>query len=372
MPQPQLLTAPFDFVPRTSTLFGEGSFDRLGSVAASLGFRRVLIVSDEGVEKAGIAARAVKMMWDHKIEAYLYSGFHTNPDSQSVKQGAAYAVPLMVDSIIGLGGGSSMDMAKGINFILTNGGEMRDYKGYGKATRPMYPMIGVPTTAGTGSESQSYCVISDAETHMKMACGDPKAAFRVAILDPALTVTAPPSVTAAAGCDALSHAVETFVCIKRTQFSRMLSREAFRLIDGHFETAMKNPGDLQARGAMLLGAHYAGMAIENSMLGATHACANPLTAHFNTAHGVAVGLLLPHVVRWNRDHTDYGELRPYLAERLRELADIAGVPANLRGAGVDSALFATMSAEAAEQWTGKHNPRPMDAAGAMEIYQCAY
>jgi alcohol dehydrogenase len=283
-----------------------------------------------------------------------------------------YAVPLMIDSIVGLGGGSSMDLAKAVNFLLTNGGTMKDYHGHGKAQRPMYPMIGIPTTAGTGSEAQSYCIISDATTHMKMACGDPKAAFRVTILDPLLTLSQPADVTASAGYDALSHAVESFVCTKRTTLSRMFAGEAFRLIDANFEAVLRNPQDVEARGGMLLGSHLAGAAIENSMLGATHACANPLTAHFGTTHGVAISMLLRHVVRWNKAHADYDTLRPYLAERLAELAQAAGMPRDLRSAGIDSEMFETLSKEAGEQWTGKHNPRPFDAAGAMEIYQCAY
>ncbi|BDC51677.1 iron alcohol dehydrogenase [Bryobacterales bacterium F-183] len=346
---------------------------RLGNVIQAHGMKRVLIVSDPGVAKAGITARAVKMLWDLKIETFVFQDFGPNPDTDMVRRGHDYAWPLMIDSIVGLGGGSSMDMAKAINFLLTNGGEMKDYKGHGKATRPMYPMIGIPTTAGTGSEAQSYCIISDAETHMKMACGDAGAAFRVAILDPELTLTQPASVTAAAGYDALSHAVESFVTTKRTPWSQMLAREAFRLLDGNLEKVVKEPSNMEARGAMMLGAHFAGMAIEGSMLGATHACANPLTAHYGVAHGEAIAVLLQHVVRWNRLHKEYLQLRAYLPERLRDLAKAAGLPGSLQEAGVkDQTLFETMAAEATEQWTGKHNPRALDHAGAMEIYQCAY
>ena len=128
-----------------------------------------------------------------------------------VEAGRAFAAPLAIDSIIGLGGGSSMDCAKAINFVLTNGGRVQDYWGYAKASRPMLPMIGIPTTTGTGSEAQSYALISDAATHVKMACGDPKATFRVAILDPSLAISQPAAVRAAAGYDAISHAVETWV-----------------------------------------------------------------------------------------------------------------------------------------------------------------
>lgn len=362
----------FDFIPRTSTIFGEGSFERLGSIAHSLGLQRVLVVSDPGIGKAGFVARAVKMLWDAGLTVFTFHDFGANPDTAMVKACHDHAVPLMIDSIIGLGGGSSMDLAKAVNFLLTNGGTMKDYHGHGRTTRPMYPMIGIPTTAGTGSEAQSYCIISDAVTHVKMACGDPQAAFRVTILDPLLTVSQPADVTASAGYDALSHAVESFVCTNQTIVSRMYAREAFRLIESNFEKVLRDPNDVASRGAMLLGSYLAGAAIENSMLGATHACANPLTAHYGTTHGDAIAMLLQHVVRWNKGHADYDELRPYLAERLKELAGVAGMPLDLRSAGVDASLFETLSKEAGEQWTGKHNPRPFDAAGAMEIYQCAY
>ncbi len=176
---------------------------------------------------------------------------------------------------------------------------MADYHGYGKATQPMLPMIAIPTTAGTGSEGQTYALISDAESHVKMACGDPKAAFRVALLDPALTVSQPRSITATSGFDAIAHAVETYVTTRRNPLSELFSREAWRLLEPNYERVLSRPDDIEARGAMQLGAFYAGVAIENSMLGATHACANPLTARYGTAHGAAIAMLLPSVVRWN-------------------------------------------------------------------------
>src|SRR5206468_7130337 len=223
-----------------------------------------------------------------------------------------YGAACGVDSILAIGGGSSLDCAKGINFLLTNGGTMRDYWGFGKASRPMLPSIGVPTTAGTGSEAQAYALISDADTHVKMACGDPKAAFRVAILDPALTVSQPREVAAVAGYDALSHAVESFVTARRSAISDLFAAEAWRLLEAHYERVLETPEDIAARGAMLLGAHEAGIAIEQSMLGATHACANPLTARYGTTHGIAIAAMLPHVVRWNAQ---------YVGNRYAELLD---------------------------------------------------
>ncbi len=230
------------------------------------------------------------------------AGFHefeVNPDTRMVEAGRQFAAPRDIDSIIGLGGGSSLDCAKGINFLLTNGGEMRDYLGYGKAKQPLLPMIGVPTTSGTGSEAQSYALISDAQTHVKMACGDSKAAFRIALLDPALTISQPRSITATSGFDAIAHAVETYVTTRRSGLSEFFSREAWRLLESNYEIVLDQPDNLEARGAMQLGSYFAGMAIENSMLGATHACANPLTTHYSTVHGAALAMLLPSVVRWN-------------------------------------------------------------------------
>jgi alcohol dehydrogenase len=288
--------------------------------------------------------------------------------------------------MVAVGGGSSLDCAKGLNFLITSGGRMADYRGYGKATAPMLPMIAVPTTAGTGSEAQSYALISDSRTHDKMACGDPGAAFRVAILDPELTVSLPRHVTAATGYDALSHAVESAVTTRRNPLSAVFAREAFRLIDAHFERVLDAPADLDARAAMLLGAHLAGLAIEASMLGATHACANPLSARYGTIHGVAIALFLPHVVRWNGDVAGplYAELlraagrepgpdpAGAVADRLERLAAHAGLPRGLRAAGVARDHLPALAAHAAEQWTGRFNPRPFDAVGALQLYEAAY
>src|SRR5262249_11761793 len=233
------------------------------------------------------------------LQTFLFDGVEESPTTRHVRAGVEFARASRIDFIVAVGGGSSMDCAKGINFLLTNGGEMADYKGFGKATRPMLPSVRGPTTAGTGSEAQSYALIADEKSHIKMACGDRKAAFRAAILDPEVTLSQPPAVTAITGLDALTHAVESYVCTRRNPLSQTFSREAWRLLEANLETVLRTPGDLAARGAMQLGAHFAGVAIENSMLGASHACANPLTAHYGITHGVAVGVLLPHVIRFN-------------------------------------------------------------------------
>ena len=378
----------FDFQPRTRLIFGAGAIGQLGNLAQELGFRRTLLVADHGLVASGHVDEAVTPLTAAGIEVIRYHDFEVNPDTRMVEAGTAFVATEQIDSIVGLGGGSSMDCAKGVNFLLTNGGRMADYRGYGKATKPMLPMIAIPTTAGTGSEAQSYALISDAETHVKMACGDPRAAFRVALLDPALTLSQPRSITATSGFDAIAHAVETYVTTKRTPISEIFSREAWVLLEGNYERVLAQPQDLEARGAMQLGAFYAGVAIENSMLGATHACANPLTARYGTAHGAAIAMLLPSVVRWNeravgdryetllklsRSAELDEQVSPteVLARRLETLAVGGGLDTDLSGF-VEKNDLATLAAEAAEQWTGTFNPRPFNKDGAMEVYSCAF
>jgi alcohol dehydrogenase len=353
---------------------GAGALDQVGTLAESLAFTRALIVADRGIVATGFAARAASRLRENGIAAWIFDGFGANPDTVMVEAGRVYAADHRIDGLVALGGGSSLDCAKGINFLLTNGGSMRDYRGHGKALRPMLPSIGVPTTAGTGSESQSFAIISDAETHAKMACGDDKAAFRIVILDPELTVSQPREVTAIAGYDALSHAVEAFVTRTRTPESQTVALEAWRLLEPNYERVLAAPTDLAAREAMLLGANRAGAAIELSMLGATHACANPLTAKYGTTHGVAIAVMLPHVVRWNAEAVGdlYATLWPDdLAGRLDALARAAGLPRTLRELGVSADDFDALAADAATQWTGTHNPRPFAAAAARVLYERA-
>jgi alcohol dehydrogenase len=375
---------PFEFHARTRVVFGAQTLDRVGKIARDLGFRRILLVADRGVVEAGHAPRASGLLEHAGVDVTIFSDFGPNPDSDMIKAGAAFAAPLAIDAIIGVGGGSSLDCAKGINFILTNGGTMADYRGYGKASKPLLPMIGVPTTAGTGSEAQSYAVVSDARTHMKMACGDPTAAVRVAILDPELTVSAPAHVTAMSGFDAIAHAVETAVTSRHTAMSDLFSHAAWRLLNDNFERVLLVPGDLEARAAMLFGSHLAGMAIEQSMLGAAHACSNPLTARYDLPHGLALAILLPHVVRWNAAVAGarYAALLASpgapsndgaraLASRLEEMTAAGRLSGRLSDHGVEAAALEELADQAAAQWTGTFNPRPFDRIGALEIYRSA-
>ena len=380
---------PFDFQPVTRVVFGENTLDRLGSFAEELGGRRVLVVTDPGVVRAGIAERALHSLKRASLNVSVFEEVEENPTTRHVEAGARFArAQDRVDLIVGLGGGSAMDCAKGINFLVTNGGAMEDYRGVDRAARPLLPSIGVPTTAGTGSEAQSFALIAQEETHQKMACGDRKARFRAVILDPVLTESTPKRVAAAAGIDAISHAVESYVTTRRTPISQMFAREAWGLLERSFESVLSDPGSAEARGQMLLGAHLAGAAIENSMLGAAHACANPLTARYGIAHGIAVGLMLPHVVRFNGQAVEglYRDLMlaghgstagnsggaEQLVERIVELKTAAAVPERLRDLEVEETVLPQLAKEATDEWTGTFNPRPVDEMDLLKLYESAY
>ncbi len=380
--------AGFDSQPRTRLVYGVDTIDRLGELAASLSSGTVLIVTDAGIVKCGHVERAIRSLRRAGLEVVVFDSVHENPTTRDVDACVEAAREAKIDLLIGLGGGSSMDTAKGCNFLLTNGGRMQDYWGTGRATKEMLPLIAVPTTAGTGSECQSFALISDEDTHQKMACGDPKAAARVAILDPTLTLSQPRGVTACTGIDAIAHAVETAVSRKRTEFSLIYSHEAFRLTMKSLPIVLGNPADLAARAEMQLGAAFAGIAIENSMLGAAHSAANPLTAHFGVAHGQAVGMMLPHVVRFNSAdaattvayarlaeaaglNVDASNAAEQLALRLEALLELAEMPRSLGAFAVDSGSLPQLAEEAAGQWTAQFNPRAVTATDFADMYKRA-
>lgn len=379
---------PFDYAPATRVVFGPGTIQQLGALAVEHGGERVLLVTDPGLRAAGHIDLAVEILKSARLQVTLLDDVHNNPTTVDVERGLGVAKAANINLLIGLGGGSCMDCAKGINFLLSNGGKMEDYWGSGKAKLPMLPMLAVPTTSGTGSEAQSYALIAKPDTHMKMACGDKKAACKVAILDPLLTLSMPPSVTAVTGIDAISHAVESYVTTRRNPISLLFGRKAWGLLSRAFPIVLRDPSHTAARGAMLLGAHLAGAAIENSMLGATHACANPLSAHYDMIHGIAIGIMLPHVIKYNAQHVGdaYGKLaevtglckstNPHAAERLAdyitELVDLSGQPTRLRDCDVKTELIPTMAVEASQQWTGTFNPRPVSVSEFEELYTCAW
>ena len=372
-------------------LFGAGALAELGGETAALGIRRVLLVTDPGVAGAGHAARARASLELAGVEVQVYADVREDPTGLDVERCREAARAFGPQAFVAVGGGSSIDTAKGANFLLTNGGTLADYRGRDKAREPLLPLVAVPTTAGTGSEMQSFALIADEKTHAKMACGDRGAAPRVALLDPELGVTQPRRVTGCTGLDALAHAVESAVTKPRNERSGPLAREAFVLAVRALPRVLDQPDDPEARGAMLKAACLAGAAIEQSMLGAAHSLANPLSARYGMTHGHAVGTMLPHVVRFNAEDPEacaiYARLSiaagiapgagsPRLAAlelaiRLEQVLERTGLPTHLTEVGVSREALPGLSLEAAQQWTARFNPRPVDGLDLQALYEAA-
>ena len=361
---------------RTNLISGQGSLAEVAEIAD----RRVFLVTDPGIVAAGHVARLEAMLQAKGTACYRFDGVQENPSEADVERCLQAFHRAFGDEqpdwIVALGGGSSIDVAKGCSTLASGGGRMRDYLGRKHEPRAQPLVIAIPTTAGTGSEVQSFALITNDDTGRKMACGGDVPAF--AILDPDLTRSQPRFVAACAGLDTLAHAVETAVTTARSEASVHYAKEAFRLVERNFEAALTEPDNIAARSAMLRASAAAGIAIEHSMLGAAHSMANPLTSQFGIVHGQAVGQMLPVVVRFNAADKEaaagYAELAydaglaerkvachdavAILLQRLRELITIAGfapTPDN-----VPASAIAALANEAAEQWTTQFNPRPMD------------
>lgn len=375
------MTEAFVSRPAPRLIFGPGTLRELPAAVRGLGCSGVFIVSDPGIMRAGHLDRAVRLLGDAGIPAAVFSESRENPTESDAAACREAARAHRFDCIVAIGGGSSLDTAKACNFLLTNGGVMHDYHGYGKATRPMLPLIAIPTTAGTGSETQSYALISRDGSHEKMACGDPKALPAVAILDPELTATLPHGAALLSGVDALTHAVESAVCTKANALSGAYAESAFRAIAGAIDRVVDGRATADDRGRMLLGAALAGLAIENSMLGAAHASANPLTARLGVVHGRAVATMLPTVIHFNTPVPAAAAAYARLSGILREIGVtdrplvewIESLVARCHFPAVDRAAdLSVLADDATRQWTGKFNPRPLQAGDFVSLYRRAF
>jgi alcohol dehydrogenase len=368
-------------------IFGIGAINRAGEASKKLG-SNVLLVTDSGLSSVGHPQKLKAILEQSNLNVTLFDQSTENPTESSVQSCVQVAKEAQVDLIVGLGGGSSMDTAKGCNFILSNGGKMSDYWGIDKAHKPMLPLVAIPTTAGTGSECQSFALISEDQTHKKMACGDKKALPQVTILDPELTLSLPNSVTACTGVDALAHALESIVTTQRNPSSIRHAQLAFDLIQVNLPLVFQDPQDLESRGKVLLGASHAGAAIERSMLGAAHSMANPLTASRGVVHGIAVGMVLPEVIKFNAVQTEtnhiYAEVArksglaglgssdfeatQSLIDRVSQILKLANIPSSLEEQGFVPTDIQTLALAATEQWTANFNPRPVEEEDFKNLY----
>ena len=368
---------------RPRVVVGDGALSQLGELCGELGVSRALLVSDRGLVNAGHTQRAEEFLSSAGIDVTIFTEVVPNPTESHVQACAQAASSSGAELLVAIGGGSAMDTAKGATFLLAGGGQMEDYWGRGKGRGDFLPLVLVPTTAGTGSETQSFALITRARDGRKMACGDEGAVASIVILDPELTASTPPEVAAHAGLDCLTHAVETAVTSCANPQSLRLSHLAFQLVCSSFSEALQTNA-IGARRNMLMAASLAGLAIESSMLGAAHALANPLTAQKGLNHGRAVSTMLPHVVRFNAQDpvaaAGYEELcrvagieggAEGLASRIEAWLDEAGIPRSLGAAGIVDSDLGALAEAASQEWTGGFNPRPVDASSLQGILRSA-
>lgn len=294
-----LLHRVFRYELPTAIEFGIGAIKDLSEHVKSYKGTKVLLVTDPGVQRAGITERLEEVLNKSSIPYHIYNDIEPDPDIEGVMRGRDAAKAEGCDCVVGLGGGSALDTAKAIGLMLGNPGHVRDYIGINKVPNKGAPVIAVPTTAGTGSELTIWSVLSDKKAKAKLSVGSPYNCPDLALCDPELTVTLPAHITAATGMDALTHALESYVNKATQPISEAMSIQSMSLIAKSLRTAVVQGENLQARYDMLMASLIAAMAFNPTRLGLSHALAIPLGAHFHIPHGVVNAILLPEVMSFN-------------------------------------------------------------------------
>lgn len=368
------MTSPFSYHNPTAIEFGWGALARLPELVQTLGGRRALLVGDPGVAKAGLVDRVVAVL-GAALPVAVFTDVESDPDARSVDAGVELAKARGCDVIIGIGGGSAMDVAKSIGLMLTNPGNIRDYAGVGKIGKPGAPVIAIPTTSGTGSELTIWSVLTDKQKNQKFGVGSVLSCARIALLDPELTVSLPPAITATTGIDALTHALESYVNTATQPISEAMSEQSMMLIARSLCVAVAQPGNRQARTDMLLASTMAAMAFNSTRLGLVHAFAMPLGSRLHIPHGLANAIMLPAVMRFNlpgnlskfmRIAQIFGERVEVLGERaaaersvisIEQLKADVGITAKLGDFGMTEADINHIAAEAMLSGNVPVNPR---------------
>jgi alcohol dehydrogenase len=306
----------FQFVANINLRFGSGTAQTLAGELGALGVSKPFVMIDPGVHQGGVAAPILKALEAGGIAARLFTEIESNPADVTIERAFAVAQKSDCDSVVGIGGGSAMDSAKGVGLLMANGGAIADYDGMNKVKRDLPPVIAIPTTAGTGSEVTANAAVTRASDHYKMSLRSPRLLPKLAIIDPILLRTLPRGAAAASGLDALTHAIEGFLSVRASPLSDMFALQAMNLLASNVRAFVANPENLEAASSMALGSMLAGLVVSNTGTGNDHALARAIGGLCDVAHGVATAMLLPHVMAVN------ASARP---ERYVEIAKAIGV-----------------------------------------------
>lgn len=377
------------FLP-TRNVFGEGSVQEAGSLAKTLNVKKILIVTDAFLAKNGMANKVAAIYKEAGIDVHIFDGAEPNPTDKNVEAGIACYREYGCNGIVSLGGGSSHDCAKGIGLVAANGGDIRDFEGVDKSSNDMIPLMAINTTAGTASEITRFCIITDTERKVKMAIVDWRVTPQISINDPVLMVGMPPSLTAATGMDALTHAIEAYVSTMANPLTDAAALQAIRMIAQYLPKAVANGEHMEARDNMAYAQYLAGIAFNNASLGYVHAMAHQLGGFYNLPHGVCNAILLPYVESFNLigSISRFRDIAEAMGEKveglshddaalkaiaaIRRLSKQVGIPRDLKSLGVKPEDFAIMAENAKKDVCQLTNPRKATKEQVIELYRQAY
>ena len=382
------LTESFQFLLPTKVVYGPGCLKELTHELAAFGGKRPIVVTDGGVQKAGIAKRVTDLLDAAGVAYIVYDGVEANPKDVNVEEGARIAREFGADSIIAIGGGSPIDCAKSIGVLLAhNADKIKPYEGKTAATLPLPLLISVPTTSGTGSELTFSSVITDTANKYKMTVKSPFTAAKVAVCDPELTLSVPPMVTASTGVDALTHAIEAYTATCSEPISDAVALYAIELIYENLVQAVKNGSDLSVRSGMLMGSMLAGIAFSHSDVASVHCVAESLGGVYDLPHGMCNAIFLPYVMEYNMNYCQEKYARVAKAmglsfssieegakaavEAVKQLCRDVGLP-TFRSLGVGEEQFDQIAEMSARNISTDSNPRPMSKDDYMAVLRKAY
>ena len=366
----------------TEIITGVGCFEQLGEVTARYGQRALLVCGSKAMRRSGVLDRGLDLLAQANVTTTVYDQVAGEPTLPVVEEGRRLAREQEVQVVIGLGGGSAMDTAKAIAGLYFQPGAVAEYHAGRPLEGPGLPFLAVPTTAGTGAEVTKNAVLIDPSRGLKKSIRSDEWFAKVALVDPELTLTMPPSVTAFSGADALCQAIEPFVSIGAQPITDALAVEAIRLIGRSLVRAYEDGRDIEARTDMLYGSLLAGMALANARLGGVHGIAHPLGGHYRLPHGMLCGLLLPYVMEYNLEYAAerYARIAQLLGqepapskavEAVRELLAQIGIPEHLEPLGVRRDDFPVLIEESLPSGSLKSNPRPLGAEDVRQILEMA-
>lgn len=379
----------FTFSVPQNIIVGKGSLAKLPEVAEKLGGKKAFIISGPHLNKMGIVQSCADAMRAKGIESSVFTETEGNPSVETVDKASAAYKESGADFIVALGGGSPMDVAKAVGVVARYGGSITEYEGADKVPGDIIPLIAVPTTAGTGSEVTAFSVITDHSRNYKLTVFSYKLIPSYAILDAELLTTAPVSVAAACGIDAMVHALEAYISTAASPFSDAMAEKALELIGANIRCYVANRGDIEAAENMLVGSLFAGIAFSWARLGDVHAMSHPVSAYFNVPHGVANAILLPTIVEYNMlaDKGKYLNIYNYIAElpaapeeftadmlvgELLDLNESLGIPAGLEEVGVTKDKFDAMAEDAMKSGNIAVNPRSTTKKDVLALYEKAF